>query len=311
MANDIIAATNLLGQRVIQGLKANLPFLDRIATDMRAERVAYNASVTDFSLAAPTVSTYSQATGYDSEGDLTKTDLACTVDQWKYTKVKVTDLEASSSDPGHLEALINRHGDLAAYALAEDMVDAGIATCTVANYSNVYTLATANAEDMDYDDCNAITTTLRQAKIQGPYFGLVNSLAAQGLRGDTVLISTDTNPAGAMVVESGTLPSQIAGIKYDEYAGLTTPGAEKLIGIVGSADGLLFGNRLIKDAAFVVPGMVKPGTIMEHTDVEGTGLSIQSRLWYDMELAEAYVVFAIMYGWDVGKADRLYRIAHA
>jgi hypothetical protein len=295
MSNSLGAMSgNLIGQRAMQIMMAEYPFLSQISTDCSAENVLLNQTLKISLPQVMAAADFDGDTGY-VPGDVTQTQVDLTVDQFVHCTYGFTDVEVNSTATN----LIERFAAGAAHGLAKKILDSIAALIVSSKFSNA---TTTTAADLSYDTLVGISQALSARSI--PSSGrwcLLNGDAYAALAKDVVVVANAGSPTDSP--RSGKL-HDVAGLAVNECPWLPS-NSQRLIGAAGWRESLLLVTRIpqLPKAKDVNP----PGNI-EVIVEPSSGLSLQARTWYDMSKGKTFRSYALCFGVAAGHGDGIQRI---
>lgn len=300
MSNSL-AGINLadIANKSLSALLPKLPAVTGFATDFTSEVAGAFSTVTTRVPGSLTASNLS--TGYANNAQ-TATTTAKTVTLGPVSGIVVgfTDEEVSKSTFGaRLTDLFVTPG---VNAVASGMVNGMVALVTSANYGaagftgEASTFNAGEAADFASRLTEAnVPTEDRSLVVTAPYYNaLVKDAAA------TVAYAF---AIGADGIKEHKAP-RIHGLNVVEYAGLTSPSGENLVGFGGGKQGIITAMR----APAVPQNFV--GEIETVADPDSQVI-IQLRRWYSADLGQTFMSLASIYGSAVGVAGNLKRLISA
>jgi hypothetical protein len=288
---------NVIAQEALVQLKAKLPIIRQIATDLTDQKAKYGETVIVHEVQAGTAATFNPTTGYVAEAR-TQVDIPVTINLHKHHTYAIGVQEASSSRVD----LIKRYGLNAAYVLGSAIVSSLVGLVTNAAYANKSVIALgAGGDGFNRKSVVKINGALSKRGVN-PFerFGLLNSDFYASLMSDDSLMNL-LALSGAKPVAENMLPP-VHGVGISEFVDLADNG-EDLVGFIGGRTALALATRIPDD-----PGAGESNVrITVETDAD-TGLALQVREWYDATLAKFSRTYTLMYGVSVGQAAALQRI---
>ena len=266
------------------------PILNQVRHDFSPGAARWNQTVNFGLVTAASTGTYSTSTGYASQNQV-QTDKQVTINTHPYCDITIDDQERSQSEV----ELIKRFSPVVAHALFKSVVTKLFALVHTANFTND-TQETA-ITDIDRDTLIEVQTQLddRDCPTMDRYC-VLNPAAYGELLKDTSVVSQDYR--GEKSVQTGRFGLPIQGFDVQMYSSIDT--SENLKGFAGWRDALLLATRVPESPQV---GTL-PGTITTVTEPR-TGLSAQTRQWYDFGLGKERLVCTLMYGVAVGNAEFL------
>ena len=279
---------------VIQFLKKKFPMLTDIATDFSDEPVRLNTRIISRVVTPPPVQSYTQATGYASS-TATTTDVPVSINQFRYVALSFYDDELSSTTRN----LVQEQVEAAAYSLGKDAFDQLMALCIVANFPNHVVSTAAN---FTRDVLTAVRFQLQTAGASVPRHGVLDSAAMEYLLQDPTILSRFY-----INIEDNTVDMQegilhgIGGFETIwEYASFTAD-SPNAVGFFGSKDALVMAARVPSDPAAFVADIPINAIIKNVTDEE-TGLTVQYRYHYDVQMGRLDMILTWIFGVAVAVA---------
>ena len=301
---EVLNAANMLGtvsgllitQRTLDLLKIQFPLLSRISTNFTDRKFrpdligqpGYNQSLVTRLVSIPTVGTYSETDGYESQAAET-TDVTVAIDAHKFVQVDFNANEMSS-----VRKLLGEQEDAIQYAIGKDLCDAIYALFMEGNYPETPTIR--SLVDFDRDTVIAIGSAMqgsnrlanngvRTLLLQSDYYG--------ALCKDTTVVSGVYN-AEADTISSGVLPMVHGFLPVD--APNITSGARVGVGL--RADAVALATALPENYA-EVPGLPKTAlqTVVTNPD---TKLSVQLTVFQNHQGGKTFLRVAWMRGQAVG-----------
>jgi hypothetical protein len=298
---NTLGTTNadVIAQEALHQMVALLPIIGEIASDFSSEGARYNERVIVSEVAAVEAVDFVPATGYVST-DRTQIDIPVTINKHKHHTYGVTVQEASSARVD----LIKRFAQAGAYAIGAALVKDLCALMTAANFTNKTVKALgAGLDGFDRKALVSVGTALSTRNVV-PFgrFALLNSDYFGSLLSDSNMMQIML-AKGAESVVSGKL-QEVHGFKPMEFSGLPT--TENLCGFAGTRTALALATRIPDD-----PGQNASNCRISVVTDEQTGISLQTREWYNADLAKFLRTYTLMYGVAVGQATSGQRIVSA
>lgn len=286
-------SATIISSQMLEATLQRLSPLRAFTTDLSDESIDFGQAVRVRAPSAPTVTNYSTSTGY-AASDATTTDYSVTINAHKAVKLSFNSQELSGTKRNLLEEQVK----VSAYALADNLIDAVHALIVAGTFTN--TAVTQSAATTDRATLLSLRSSLTTAG--APDFGravLMNVAAFTNLTSDTKIISSDFNQGSNVDLQSGVVRNVAGFDAVYECPQLPTTGAMSGFALHKSA--LLIATRLPKDPAMVPGGLnvPVPGEISVVKD-EASGLALQTRTWYDMNLGTLNQVYTLMYGISAG-----------
>jgi hypothetical protein len=297
MANSLGSLTsNIVSSMMLELTLARLAPLMALSTDFSAEAIDFNQSLKVRTATPPTVSDYSTTNGYVAV-DATTTDYTVTIDKHKHVTLAFNDQEIS----GTARRLLDEQVRVAAYALADQVLDDVLALVIAATFTNTAITETLAGTDRD------TLVSFRQSLTNNaaPDVGrnvLMNVSAFGYLTADTKIISQDYNNIGNNDYRSGVLKNIQGFDNVFEIPNLPSTGNMQSFALHKSA--LVMAARLPKDPGAIGGNVMIPGSIETIQD-ENTGLALQVRTWYDMQKGKLNQTYTLMYGVAAGVIKHL------
>jgi hypothetical protein len=296
-------ATNVLGTLspdvitldVLQFLKKRFPMLTAVATDFSKEPVRLNTHIISRVVTPPAVQSYAPATGYAASA-ATTTDVSVLINQFRYVAVSFTDDQLASTPRN----LVQEQVEAAAYSLGKDAFDQLMALALVANFPT-HTVSTA--ANMTRDVLTAIRYQLQVAGSVVPRFGILDSAGMEYLLQDPTIVSRFyVNVEDSAIDQEAGILTGIGGFeKIYEYPDLTAKAANTL-GFFGNKNALVFAARVPSDpAAFVAD--IPINAIIKNVVDEDTGLTLQYRYHYDVQMGRLDLILTWIFGVAIGVAN--------
>ena len=286
----------ILAQRTLTTLLESYPWLGQLVTDFSSEPVPFNA---DLKIALPSTMD-SDVTEFDAEdgfvpSSVTQVEKTLTLSEHWYAAYAFGDQETNATNAG----LIERFAANAGHSVAKKIVDTLLALVTAANFTEK---TTRGSSTLRYTDMAAAAKKLNDRNVpQSGRWCLLNTQSYLDLQTDSGLAANAGSSSN--VVRDGRV-GQVAG--FDVYAVPGMPTAENLIGCCGGPEALCLATR----PPGIPANVQAPGAITLVTEPHSQ-LSVQSRIWYEMRPAKAYVAMSLMFGCCVGNASSLERIVSA
>lgn len=222
-----------------------------------------------------------------------------TVDKRKYQPTSFT-----SSEWSRLNWDAGKYGEQIGNKLAYDVITDVLSLVTAANFGAA--AVTGAAADFDLDDVLAMKqacdvaewpTEMRAMLLTWSYYN--NLLGEAGIRDASAF-------GGAEAVRNGTIPS-IHGFNPYGVNGIPA-NAENLVGMAVHPSAILIGFSPIAPVDSVRDALKDYQVI---TDPEGTGLTLERRVWGDPDTDTHKEVLEVNYGRAVGDAAAIKRIVSA
>jgi hypothetical protein len=260
--------------------------LRAFSTDMTDAVSPKGKTVTTRYAGNPTVKDFSNSANRVGE-DQTLTPLSVTLDQYRGTDCKFTDLDVTYSDV----ELINEFLAPAIGVLVDDVIGAALAVATTANgYNPDITVAAA---DFDADDVADLAQTLTTAKVpKSPRSLILKPTYFGNLAKDNQITAASDGPAGTDPLKEHRIP-RLHGFNVFEYNGTIGAASRNMEGIALHPQAILVAARQItppKEGTWA-------GNVRSITD-PNSGLTIQMREFYD-NVAMRYE-FSVLYGVAAG-----------
>jgi hypothetical protein len=221
------------------------------------------------------------------------------VDQRKYQPTRFTSTDWNRfnwSDQQYAEQIANK--------LAFDVITDILGLVTAANFGSA--VSTGAASDFDLDEVNLIKTAcdeaewpeeMRQLILKWTYFN--NLLGEPGVRDASQF-------GGSEGIRQGVIPS-VSGFSTHGTNGI--PGnSQNLVGMAAHASAILIGFSPITPEPAVMNQLQSYDVF---TDPEGSGLTLERRVWGDPNTDQHREVLEVNYGRAVGEAAALKRIVSA
>jgi|GEM_PF-2463566 len=299
MAENTIPSTNinLIAQEALAQLNVVLPFLSQIAKDCSDARANFNDTITIQEVQGSTAIDFNQENGYVATPK-TIVNIPVPLNKHKHHTYSVSVAEASSTSVD----LVQRLSLGGAYALGSAIVTDLCALITAANFPNKSIRALGAGLD-GFDRKAMVMCGVPLSKrgvIPISRFMLLNSDYFGSLMSDTSMLTLLALQGFKNIGESG-LPD-IHGFKPSEY-GTLPENDENLMGFCGGRTALGFATRLPTD-----PGEGQSNITISSVKDEQTGISIQTREWYNPDKAKYLRSYTLMYGVGKGQSDAGQRI---
>lgn len=297
MANSLGSLTsNIVSSMMLELTLARLAPLMALSTDFSAEAIDFNQSLKVRTATPPTVSDYSTTNGYVAV-DATTTDYTVTIDKHKHVTLAFNDQEIS----GTARRLLDEQVRVAAYALADQVLDDVLALVIAATFTN--TAITETAANTDRDTLVSFRQSLTNNAAPDTGRNVLMNVSAFGyLTADTKIISQDYNNIGNNDYRSGVLKNIQGFDNVFEIPNLPSTGNMQSFALHKSA--LVMAARLPKDPGAIGGNVMIPGSIETIQD-ENTGLALQVRTWYDMQKGKLNQTYTLMYGVAAGVIKHL------
>lgn len=298
MANSLGTLTsNIISGMMLDATLARLAPLGAIQTDFSAEAIDYGQSLKVRTATPPTVSDYDTTNGYVAV-DATTTDYTCTINKHKHVTLTFNEQEISGTGRRLLEEQVQ----VAAYALADQVMDDLLALVVAATFTN--TAITETAANTDRDTLVSFRQSLTNNAAPDSGRNILMNVSAFGyLTADTKIISQDYNNIGNNDYQAGVLKNIQGFQNIFEVPNLPSTGNMQSFALHKSA--LIMAARLPKDPGAIGGGSVPiPGNIETIQDPT-TGLALQVRTWYDMKLGKLSQTYTLMYGVAAGVIKHL------
>lgn len=173
---------------VLQAFKNQIPAINRMGTDFRADSLKLNQTYTAHIAGLPTIATYDTSTGYANGATAARTlltDLPITVNQHKHVPLKWTHLDNIKDQKSRYNEVVANAG----YVLAKALIDDILSGVTEATFSQetIYTVANS-----DLDMIVEVNANLNKRKaLPTGRVGIVNSDVATTIGADTRVMSKD------------------------------------------------------------------------------------------------------------------------
>lgn len=302
MPDNVLGTTNadVIAQKAMVQMKARLPILGQIATDLSAENARYGEKIIVNEVQAATAVPFVKATGYVASAR-TMVDIPVTLDQHVHHTYSVGVQEASSTRVD----LVDRLALNAAYSIGSAIVASLAALMTAANFSAKTTKALGAGSD-GFDRKSLLLAGAALSKRGAVPFGrymMLNGDYFSSLMMDNNLLNLMVL-SGQKVVGGLAVPD-VHGFGVSEYVDLPANG-ENLVGFCGTRSALAFATRLPDD-----PGKDFSNVRISQVVEEETGMAIQTREWYDSTLGTVNRSYTLMYGVGVGQSAAGQRIVSA
>jgi len=301
MANTL-GTTNadVIAQRALETLVADLPIIGQIATDLSDANAKFNERVIVHEVTAAAAADFSAVTGY-VPSTRTQVDIPVTINKHKHHTYSVSVTEASTSRVD----LIERFAQTAAYSIGAALVADLSALVLAAAYAGKTTQALgAGADGFDRKSLIKVglALSLRKVPAMGRWALLSPAYYASLCMDNTML--TALLQAGSQAVISGRLPN-VGGFNVSEFVDLPDNG-ENLVGFAGVRSALALATRIPDD-----PGQGQSNCRISVITEPKTGLSLQVREWYNADYAAFRRTYTLMYGVAAGQGDAIQRIVSA
>lgn len=299
---NTLGTTNadVIAQRALETLVADLPILGQIATDLSDANAKFNERVIVHEVTAAAAENFSAATGY-APSNRAQVDIPVTIDKHKHHTYSVSVTEASTARVD----LIERFAQTAAYSIGSAIVQDLSALVLAAAFTNKTTQALGAGGD-GFDRKALIKVglalSLRKVPVMGRFCLLAPAYYASLCMDNTMMVAL--LQAGSQSVITGRLPN-VSGFNVSEFVDLPDNG-QNLVGFAGVRSSLALATRIPDD-----PGQGQSNCRISVITEPKTGISIQVREWYNADLAAFRRTYTLMYGVGVGQTDGLQRIVSA
>lgn len=293
---------NAIAQEALVQLVAVLPVLKMIASDHSSQEAKQGSTITIHEVQAAAAVDFNPDVGYVAS-NRSMVDIPVTINKHKHHTYSVGVTEASSSSVD----LIKRYAKTAAYSVGAAIVTDMIKLVTASNFANKTTKALGAGQD-GFDRKTLLLSGSALSKRNVPAFDrfcLLNADYYASLFMDDSLMNMLTI-AGQQVVNGVKMPV-IHDFGISQFVGLESPANENLVGFCGSRTALGFATRIPDDPGINFPQNCKIETVTE----DQSGISIQTREWYDATLGKFSRSYTLMYGVAKGQTDALQRIVSA
>ena len=287
---------NIVSQRVLELVAAQVPAMSAFTTDFSDAQVAYNQSIITRYMSIPAVGTYHTSNGYVDGDDATASDVTVTMNAHQFTSAKFGANELS----GTVRNLFGEMSEALAAAVAHDIVFAAYALITEANFTNA--VLTANATEFG-------RTTLGDAQAAQDDLGVpiqnrVALLSPQyyAILGRDQIIATQGafQMARAETIEKGVLPD-VQGYKVIKCPKFTTYVGAGIKGFCMTKSAICIATRLPLDYATALPG-ANFGSIATVTNPM-TGLSVAQTMYVNHDKGTSTLRLAWMRGQSKGQVS--------
>jgi hypothetical protein len=301
MANTLgTVNAEVIAMESLTTLLDQLPFLNSISKRFTDQRVKKGKSLDLHIVSATSAKDFVPANGYVAD-DQTQVDVKIPLDQHKYVSYKITGNERDSTDID----LIKRFANVNAHALGKAIVTYLLSLYTVAAGAVGTVKAVGSWDRAALID---VTVAMDTAKIPSVgRFGLLSPTYHGALRKDGGIVYVQNNANAEQFITDGTL-GRIEGVDLFKYTAMPkTAGPDFIEGIFGVPEAI----GLIT----AVPGMpsdpsIVPGSITYVTE-PNSGLTVQLRKSYDMDLDEEKVVMTLYFGGKITDFAKLHALKSA
>jgi len=283
----------LIAQRGLELLVTNFPLIGAIVTDFSDSDVHYGQTITTRIPTIGSVRDYDSGNaGYNATGAVSS-DVSVLLDKYKHASFDIDDAAFSATNRN----LVEDYAVAFSAALGAQIMSDIAALWTSGNYPHGVTglATTGNRGSLIIDP----KKDMSKRYIYGDLVGVFNCDAYYQLFKDTSIVDVGFKGVG---ISSATLPT-VHGVSLSEYADLPT--SQNLCGVIMRKDAVIFAARPPSDAGFA--DLPQVGRITKVTEPK-TGLTIQTREFYDMRLGRRQVTFTLIYGCAKGQVKSLERL---
>lgn len=236
--------------------------------------------------------------GYDAAlNNALSTAKTVTLNKFKGYVYGFSDLEIAKA--GSFDWLKNMFIKPAINTLLEAVNDDLLALVTAANFSDSDIISAANFDSDDLADKAGALSDLKVPR--SDRFAMLNPTYHASLMKDTKVSQAYAYGSNSGIVDSKV--PRVHGFEVIEYTGVPS-NSENLVGFVGHPTALLMASRPMAEPVDFY------GTV-ETVQDSSTGLSIQTRSWYDPGAGKQIVSVGLLYGVAVGHSAAISRITTA
>jgi len=304
-ANYGSLAGDLVLQETLEFLQNNLPLLDAVTTNFKAEAIEYGQTVIAHYLGVPDVLTYSATTGWgtskaqNAASTPTATAASVTINAYKGVELRVT----SQMIAGTVRNLLHEQVEPSAYALAQNVVQAIIALIVVGTYTGT----TIKVQLADFSP--AWFATIRKTlddcgvpRMPGHRFALLHTDYENKLLEDSDFLAAVTmrnafKGVGPDTWVTGELPD-ILGVKVIGSQEMSE--SANRVGFVGGKSSLCVAARLMSDWTTIFPDAPATAAVTIATH-PATGLSMMLVRYTDPQLETGNQRVCLAYGVAAGQ----------
>lgn len=303
MANSFgTVTTNLIAQEALTRLVQNLGFLKSVQTDFSRTALSKDSSVVTHIVDEMSSADVDLSAGYaNGANDASQSAVSITLDQHKATMFQLTDDERDKSDVD----LFSRFAPVASYGLGKGIVDFLLGDSVLGSDASDVSNTISLGGGFSMNDLIDLGAEMDEAGVpEGSRWIVVQPKVLASLEKDVTSVTNATFNIGGTIVDGGV--SRIRGFDIYSYGGGVLKSASGKCGAVAG-----FGSSL---ALVTAPPSSPPssaGASLSYISEPETGLTIQSREWYDANKALFNFALTLYFGGKLTAGDRAWAIFNA